>query len=129
MMSTLRSLTFLGVFIGFYWYGLCTTRRLLPLLFPNIPATRWDNTVVPFGGAASCGFSCFIENAQRRKELSLFVAPRALGTLVSSEPTKFNLLLEQLAFAASFLVLALYGYREPSRVRGIMGKGVGAIFR
>lgn len=130
ILNTLRSSTFLGAFIGLYWYSLCLARsRILPVLFPNTPRTRWDDTIAPAAGAMGCGFSCFIENAQRRKELSLFVAPRALGTLVPSEPTKFNLRIERIAFALSFMILSSYAKQDPSKVRGIMGKGLESIFK
>lgn len=130
IINTIRSSTFLGAFIGLYWYSLCLVRsRLFPVLFPNVPRTRWDDTIAPAAGAMGCGFSCFIENAQRRKELSLFVAPRALGTLVPSEPTKFNLRVERIVFALSFMILSTFAKQDPSKVRGIMGKGLGSIFK
>ncbi|CAK7906021.1 hypothetical protein CAAN3_08S03972 [[Candida] anglica] len=130
LINTCRSSAFLGAFIALYWYSLCLARtRLLPKLFPNVPITRWDDTIAPAAGAMGCGFGCFIENAQRRKELSLFVAPRALGALVPSEPTKFNLMVERLAFSLSFMVLASFAKQDPKKVRGIMGKGLEAIFK
>lgn len=130
LFNSIRSLTFLGTFIAFYWYSLCLARtRLLPRLFPNTAITYWDNTIAPAAGAMGCGLSCFVENQQRRKELSLFVAPRALGTLVPSEPTKLNLRIERVVFALSFMTLASFAKQDPSKVRGIMGKGLGAIFK
>ena len=80
--SSIRSASFLGAFIGFYWYAVCLARtRLLPKLFPKIPRVRFDDTICAASGAFMCGFSSFIETPQRRKELALFVAPRGLGTL------------------------------------------------
>jgi hypothetical protein len=128
--NTIRSSAFLGTFIGLYWYSLCLARnRVLPFLFPKTPVTRWDDTFAPAAGAMGCGFGCFVENEQRRKELSLFVAPRALGTLVSSEPTKRNLLIERLVFSLSFMTLVAVAKQDHKKVRGIMGKGLGQILR
>ncbi|RKP28763.1 hypothetical protein METBISCDRAFT_20226, partial [Metschnikowia bicuspidata] len=81
-----RSSCFLASFIALCWYGVCLGRtRLLPALFPHVPRTRWDDTVAVACGCVLCGFSCFVETPQRRKELALFVAPRAFSTLVSTE--------------------------------------------
>lgn len=125
---SLRSSTFLGTYIGLYWYAVCLARtRLFPKLFPNVPMTRWDKTIAPTAGAVMCGFSSFVESAQRRKELALFVFPRAIGTLVPTEATPKNLLLERLVFSLSMAVLVAFCKRSPSKVRGIFGKGLRAV--
>ncbi|CUM67868.1 uncharacterized protein PRCAT00005577001 [Priceomyces carsonii] len=127
--STFRSSFFLGAFIGLYWYAVCLARlRIFPKLFPSVPKTRWDITVGPAAGSVLCGFSSFIESAQRRKELALFVAPRALGTIVPSEASERNLNIETFAFALSLAILVAYSRRDPRKVRGIFGRGLQQVF-
>ncbi|CAI5757312.1 unnamed protein product [Candida verbasci] len=127
--SSIRSSCFLGVFIGFYWYAVCLARtRLLPKLLPDVPRTRFDDTICPAAGALACGFSSFIETPQRRKELALFVAPRGLGTLISSEINPRNMKIESLVFSISLAVLVAYSKYKASNVRGIFGKGLTQVF-
>ncbi|KAI3405881.2 hypothetical protein KGF56_001489 [Candida oxycetoniae] len=127
--SSIRSSCFLGAYIGFYWYAVCLARtRLFPKLFPNIPRTRFDDTICPTAGAVMCGFSSFIETPQRRKELALFVAPRGLGTLIPSEPSKENLRIESIIFSISLAILVAYSKNKTSSVRGIFGKGLEQVF-
>lgn len=127
--SSMRSSVFLGAFISFYWYGVCLARRrVLPKLFPNEPMTKWDDTYAPTFGAIACGFSLFIESVQRRKELALFVAPRALGTVIPLEPTLRNLRIESVVFSISLAVLVACSKSDPKNVRGIFGKGLKQVF-
>ncbi|KAI5951686.1 hypothetical protein KGF54_004761 [Candida jiufengensis] len=127
--SSIRSSCFLGAFIGFMWYAVCLARtRILPKLFPNVPRTRWDDTICVAAGSLACGFSSFVETPQRRKELGLFVAPRGLGTFIPSEPSKRNLRIESIVFSISLAVLVAYSRSRSSSVRGIFGKGLKQIF-
>lgn len=127
--SSVRSSCFLGSFIALYWYAVCLARkRVLPKLFPQYPLTKWDDTWAPTAGAIACGFSLFVERVQRRKELALFVAPRALGTIVPLEPTLKNLRIESIAFSISMAVLIAYSKANPNSVRGIFGKGLKQVF-
>lgn len=129
IINACRSSCFLGSFIALCWYGVCLGRtRLLPRLFPGVPMTRWDDTIAVACGCALCGFSCFVDTPRRRKELALFVAPRAVGTLVSSEPSERALWLERLAFAMSMAVLVAFVKKDASSVRGIFGKGLQSVF-
>lgn len=124
-----RSSAFLGTFIALCWYGVCLSRtRLLPKLFPDVPKTRWDDTVGPLVGSLLCGLSSLVDSPSRRKELALFVAPRALGTVVSAEPTRKNLRIESLVFSISMAVLVAYLKSDPKKVRGIFGKGLPQVF-
>lgn len=126
--STIRSSCFLATFIMLDWYGVCLVRtRLGPKLFPNVPKERWDKTIGPAVGSFLSGFSGFVESAQRRKELALFVFPRAIGTFVPTEETRFNLLMERLAFLVSMAVLVAFVKRKPLSVRGIFGRGLRAV--
>lgn len=127
--SSVRSSCFLATFIALNWYGVCLARtRVLPKLFPHVPATRWDDTVCVVSGCMLTGLSCFVDTPLRRKELALFVAPRAAGTLVNPEPTPGNLQLESVAFAMGMAVLVAFSRREASKVRGIFGRGLSMVF-
>lgn len=126
---TVRSLAFLGAYIALFWYAVCLARtRVLPRLFPSVPVTRWDDTVCVAAGCVACGLSCLVETPQRRKELALFVAPRAAGTLVDAAPTARNLRVECAVFAVSIAVLVAFSKRNAASVRGIFGKGLQAAF-
>lgn len=127
--SSVRSSCFLGTFIFLNWYGVCLARtRLFPKLFPSVPPERWDDTICVATGAFLSGFSCFVDTPQRRKELALFVAPRAAGTLVSPEPTERNLRIESLVFAISMAIIVVYSRKDARKVRGIFGKGLEMVF-
>lgn len=127
--SSVRSSCFLATFIFLNWYGVCLARtRLLPKLFPKVPAKNWDDTICVASGSFLSGFSCFVDTPQRRKELALFVAPRAVGTLVSAEPTERNLRIEAVVFAISMAVIVAYSRRDARKVRGIFGKGLEMVF-
>lgn len=126
---SVRSSCFLATYIAFTWYGVCLARtRLLPKLFPNVPRERWDDTICVASGAFLSGFSCFVDTPQRRKELALFVAPRAVGTLVSAELSERNLRIEAVVFAISMAVIVAYSRQDARKVRGIFGKGLETVF-
>lgn len=128
LVSSMRSSAFLGSFIALCWYGVCLGRnRLLPRLFPNVPKTRWDDTIAVMFGCVLSGFSCFVEKPQRRKELALFVTPRAVGTLVSTPTTERQLWLERLTFAVSMAILVAFVKEDPTSVRGLFGKGLQSV--
>lgn len=63
-----------------------------------------------------------IENETRRKELGLFVAPRALATLLPRRYLMENQWRETLAFATSAAVVFTCVSEKPERVRGVLGK-------
>lgn len=127
--SSIRSSCFLGSFIFLNWYGVCLARtRMLPKLFPQVSPERWDDTICVATGCFFSGFSCFVETPQRRKELALFVAPRAVGTLISAEPSERNLKIESVVFAISMAILVAFSRRDALKVRGIFGKGLEQVF-
>lgn len=129
MVSLVRSLCFLASFIALCWYGVCLGRtRLLPKMFPAVPLTVWDDKWCVVLGLLLCGLSCFVETAKRRKELALFVVPRAVGTVVSFEPSPANLRAESVAFALSMAVLVAFAKKDPALVRGLFGKGLVSVF-
>ncbi|KAK6465318.1 hypothetical protein DFJ63DRAFT_17526 [Scheffersomyces coipomensis] len=128
IVSTIRSSLFLATFSSLDWYGLCLTRKdWLAKLFPNVPQRTWD-LLAPKVGAFLSGFSCFVESPGRRKELSLFVAPKALGTFISPKVTERNLMIETLAFSMSFAVLVAFAKHRPGRVRGLVGSALSIVF-
>ncbi|KAF7503313.1 hypothetical protein GJ744_003994 [Endocarpon pusillum] len=87
--SAARSSAFLGTFISSFYYGVCLSRtRLGPLLFPPtnkymaISPQTWDAGLCILVACLLCGSSILVEPAARRGEMALFVAPRALATLL-----------------------------------------------
>ena len=83
--EALRSSTFLAAFIGLFYYGVCLARTQLgPKLFnpTTISPMMWDQGLCVQAGCMLCGFSILIEAERRRQEVAIFVAPRALATLL-----------------------------------------------
>ncbi|ABN66343.2 predicted protein [Scheffersomyces stipitis CBS 6054] len=127
LLNTIRSSVFLGSFTALDWLFLCSFRKL-SYYFTNVSNDFWE-CASPNLGSMACGFSIFVESPHRRKELSLYVAPKAIGTFLSAEPTERNLRLETLAFSLSFGLLVAYARADVNRVRGLVGGALGAIFR
>ncbi|KAI6714153.1 integral membrane protein [Diplocarpon mali] len=125
VISSARSSTFLGTFIALYYYGICFTRsRAGPRILGASSSSyqQIDGGTCIGGGCALCGWSVLIENESRRKELGLFVAPRALATLFPRRYLEENQWRETLAFAVSTAVVFTCVSEKPSRVRGVLGK-------
>lgn len=120
LVNTIRSASFLGTFSGIQWGLFCYVRNNHPLWFDQ---RFWDIWALKLGSALS-GTSILLEYPHRRDELSMFVAPKALGTFVDPEPTNKNIKLEILAFSISFAVLIAYAKLNPTKLRGILGKGL-----
>jgi hypothetical protein len=123
--SSARSSAFLGTFIALYYYGICLSRtRIGPrVLGTSIPArNQIDSGICIGGGCALCGWSVLVENAGRRKELGLFVAPRALATILPRRYLIEDQWKETLAFAMSTAVVFTCVGEKPERVRGVLGK-------
>lgn len=123
--SSARSSAFLGTFIALYYYGICLTRsRIGPRVLgtSNAACQQIDSGTCVAGGCALCGWSVLIENETRRKELGLFVAPRALATLLPRRYLMKNQWRETLAFATSTAVVFVCVSEKPERVRGVLGK-------
>ena len=58
---------------------MCLVRTRIPLaLLPNVNPQIWDSGLCTGLGCFLCGFSVLIENKRRRREMSLYVVPRAL---------------------------------------------------
>lgn len=82
--SSIRSSTFLGLFVSLFYYSVCLARtRLGPKLVSakRISPMTWDSGLCVLAGCIMCGWSILVETPQRRPEFALFVAPRAGATL------------------------------------------------
>jgi hypothetical protein len=125
LISSLRSSAFLGAFIALFYYGVCLARtRLGPRVLGNDTKARQriDSGICIGTGCAVCGWSILLENAGRRKDIALFVAPRALATCL---PRRYELRYvwrENVAFAAAVAVVFTCVRERPERVRGVLGK-------
>jgi hypothetical protein len=125
MVSSVRSSAFLGSFIALFYYGICLSRtRIGPLVIgKDVHARqRIDSGICVGSACALCGWSILLENAGRRKDISLFVAPRALATLLPRRYEMRHQWRETLAFAASTAVVFTCVQENPARVRGVFGK-------
>ena len=143
ILHSVRSSSFLGLFVALFYYAVCLTRtRLGPLLFPKVSPMVWDNQLVVKVGCILCGWSVLIESRMRRAEMSFFVAPRALGVFLpgkyprevcpmfsfySSNLLNFLTVLqfqwrETLAFALSFAVVMTAIRDNKTLVRGVFGR-------
>ena len=76
-----------------------------------------------------CGWSILIENKRRRTELALFVLPRALGTLLPRRYGKHWEWVERLVFAGCTAIILDAVKERPRRVRGVLGRVLGSVFR
>ncbi|RAL58753.1 hypothetical protein DID88_009168 [Monilinia fructigena] len=83
--SSARSSAFLSTFITLFYYGICLTRtKIGPQLIGTSPhaCQAIDSGYCIAAGCWLCGWSVPIESPKRREEMGLFVAPRALATLL-----------------------------------------------
>jgi hypothetical protein len=123
--SSARSSAFLGSFIALYYYGICLGRtRVGPRVFGTGVRARQqlDSGVCVASSCAICGWSILFENEARRKDIALFVAPRALATLLPRRYRWEDQWRETLAFAVSTAVVFTCIAERPERVRGVLGK-------
>lgn len=124
VVSACRSSAFLGTFITLFYYGVCLGRtRVGPRLLGTDTASRQriDGGVCVGTGCFLCGWSVLIETAGRRKDMALFVAPRALATVVPRRYPRSKQWRETAAFAASAAVVLTCVAENPKRVRGVLG--------
>jgi len=85
LLEASQSAAFLGSFIALFYYGVCLGRtRIGPKLFGTEKQARMmiDGGVCVGVGCFACGWSILLEKAGRRPEMALFVAPRALSTIL-----------------------------------------------
>ncbi|KAI5466902.1 hypothetical protein BGZ63DRAFT_346169 [Mariannaea sp. PMI_226] len=125
IVSSCRSSAFLGTFITLFYYGVCLARtRIGPrLLGTSTPCRqRIDGGVCVGTGCWLCGWSILIETASRRKDLALFVAPRAMATLLPRRYPLEKQWHETLVFAVSTAIVFTCVKENPDRVRGVFGR-------
>ncbi|CAN6657413.1 hypothetical protein TRVA0_030S00100 [Trichomonascus vanleenenianus] len=129
LFSSTRSSAFLATFIVLNWYGVCLVRtRIGPKLFPSATPQQLEDTWGPGVGSALCGLSSLIENPQRRGELALFVAPRALSIAIPEKQHDTHKHIETVLFAMSFAVLATAARTSKGDIRGVFKRFMTAVF-
>jgi hypothetical protein len=132
VLTSLRSSAFLGAFIALFYYGVCLARcRVGPrILGTDVKAAqRIDSGICMGTGCALCGWSILLENEGRRKDIALFVAPRALATVLPRRYEKKHQWRETLAFALSAAVVMTCAQENPARIRGVFGRVLGRVLR
>ncbi|KAL3427187.1 integral membrane protein [Phlyctema vagabunda] len=125
LQSSIRSSSFLGTFIALYYYGICLARtRIGPKVLgkSTVACQQIDSGICIASGCAICGWSIMLENESRRKDIGLFVAPRALATLVPRRYPWDQQWRETMVFAMSTAVVFTCVAEQPKRVRGVLGK-------
>ena len=130
LVSAARSSTFLSAFISLFFYGVCLARtRLGPRILGEhrVDRQRIDGGICVGSGCALCGWSVLFENAGRRKDMALFVAPRALATLLPRRYSLDKQWRETLVFATSTAVVFTCAKENKSRVRGVLGNVLGTV--
>ncbi|KAI1121682.1 integral membrane protein [Nemania abortiva] len=129
--SAARSSSFLATFITLFYYGVCLARtRLGPHLIGKDKASRQtvDAGVCVGCGCFMCGWSIFFEAASRRKDMALFVAPRALATLFPRRYPLDKQWRETFVFAFSTAIVFTCVRENRNRVRGVLGSVLGSVF-
>ncbi|OTB12932.1 hypothetical protein K445DRAFT_76690 [Daldinia sp. EC12] len=130
LLSAIRSSSFLAAFITLFYYGVCLARtRLGPHIVGKDIKSRQiiDQGLCVGTGCFLCGWSVLIEKAARRKELALFVAPRAMATLLPRRYSLDKQWRETFVFAFSTAVVFTCVKENRGRVRGMFGKLLGAV--
>ncbi|KAI0131260.1 hypothetical protein F4814DRAFT_162961 [Daldinia grandis] len=129
-LSAARSSSFLAAFIALFYYGVCLARtRLGPRIVGKDTQSRRviDGGVCVGSGCFLCGWSVLVEKAARRKELALFVAPRAMATLLPRRYSLDKQWRETFLFAFSTAVVFTCVKENPESVRGMFGKFLVAV--
>lgn len=124
LLSASRSSAFLGAFISLFYYGVCLARtRVGPLLLGTSTKARQalDSGICVGTGCVLSGWSVLLETPSRRQDLALFVAPRAVATLLPRRYAKDKEWLERVVFAASAAVVVTCVQEDRRRVRGVVG--------
>lgn len=123
-LSASRSSAFLGSFITLFYYGVCLSRtRVGPHLVGTDVEARQkiDGGMCVGAGCFLCGWSVLLEPSSRRRELALFVAPRAVATMLPRKYDADKQWRETLVFAASTAVVFTCVVENKRRVRGVLG--------
>ncbi|KAI3391540.1 hypothetical protein diail_7160 [Diaporthe ilicicola] len=123
-LSASRSSAFLGTFITLFYYGVCLARtRVGPQVLGADAKARQtiDGGICVGTGCFLCGWSVLLEPPSRRRELALFVAPRAVATMLPRKYDAEKQWRETLLFAASTAVVFACVMENKRRVRGVLG--------
>lgn len=131
-LSATRSSTFLGTFIALFYYGVCLARtRLGPRILGKHTSSRQaiDGGICVATGCLLCGWSIMIEGATRRKDMALFVAPRALATMLPRRYSLDKQWRETFVFAFSTAVVFTCFAENKQRVRGMLGSVLGTALK
>lgn len=124
LLSASRSSAFLGTFIALFYYGVCLGRsRVGPHLLGRDTQSRQriDSGLCVGTGCFLCGWSVLVETASRQKDMALFVAPRAMATVLPRRYPIEKQWRETLVFSASAAVVFTCVLENPRRVRGVLG--------
>ncbi|KAI2642256.1 integral membrane protein [Xylaria nigripes] len=130
LISAARSSSFLASSITLFYYGVCLTRtRLGPHILGKHTASHQaiDAGLCVGCGCLLCGWGILLESASRRKDVALFVAPRALATLLPRRYPLEKQWRETLVFAFSAAVVFTCVRENRSRVRGVLGNVLGSV--
>ncbi|KAI1111404.1 integral membrane protein [Nemania sp. NC0429] len=130
LVSAARSSSFLATFITLFYYGVCLARtRIGPHLIGKDLTSRQtiDAGLCVGCGCFMCGWSIFLEAASRRKDMALFVAPRALATLFPRRYPLDKQWRETFVFAFSTAIVFTCVRENRNRVRGVLGSVLGSV--
>ncbi|KAE8147137.1 integral membrane protein [Aspergillus avenaceus] len=123
--SALRSSAFLASFVSTFYYSVCLARtRIGPKIFSKEAVTpmMWDSGLCVGAGCLMCGWSILVESPSKRRELALFVAPRAVATVLPRFYARKYQYRESIAFALSAALLLTCLQEQPQMVRGVFGR-------
>lgn len=121
-----RSSAFLATFIASIWYMICLTRTRIGPRLNMSPHCR--DTWAPAIACGLCGLSVLLEKSARRTELTLFLAPRFIATMLPGRMEHSYRWLELFVFGGSVGVL-LAAVGDKSAVRGVYGRTLTRIMR
>lgn len=130
--SACRSTTFLSTVITLFYYGVCLSRTRIG---PRVLGTstecqqKIDGGLCVGTGCLMCGWGILIETPSRRKDISLFVAPRAMATLLPRRYPLEKQWRETLVFAVSTAIVFTCVKENPDRVRGVFGRLLRMVMR
>lgn len=121
----MRSSIFLGTYISLFYYGICLVRsRIGPLIFgkSNASLQYIDSGLNVAGGCVLCGWSVLIENSGRRRELALFLVPKALATFFPRSYPMEQQWKESIVFSISTAIVFTAVTEKSNTVRGLLGR-------
>ncbi|KAI1489142.1 integral membrane protein [Biscogniauxia mediterranea] len=130
VLSAARSSSFLAAFITLFYYGVCLARtRVGPRILGKDTKARQtiDSGVCVGVGCFMCGWSILLEKPSRRKDMALFVAPRAAATFLPRRYALDKQWRETFVFALSTAVIFTCVRENKRRVRGVLGNVLASV--